>query len=61
MYLICRDLCIFPLSFIVTSLSDLGTGTVYVAPETAVYCHCFMPMDVFHDVEKEVVLAVRKA
>ncbi len=51
---------LFPLSFNITSLSDLGIKTVHVAPDTAVYCQCFMPTDVFHDVEKEVVLAVTK-
>lgn len=51
---------LFPLSFSITILSDLGTTPVYVAPDTAVYCQCFMPMDVFHDVEKGVVLAFRK-
>lgn len=54
------NLRIFPLSFNITNLSDLGTRTVYVAPDTAVYCHCFMPIDVCPDVGKEVVLAVRK-
>lgn len=33
-------------------------GPVYVAPDTAVYCRGFILMDVFHDVDKEVVLAV---
>lgn len=47
---------IFPLSCNITNLSNLGTRTVYVAPDTAVYCQCFMPMDVFHDVEKKLSL-----
>lgn len=24
-----------------------GSGSVHVAPDTAVYCRCFMPMDAF--------------
>lgn len=47
---------IFPLSCNITNLFHLGTRTVYVAPDTAVYCQCFMPMDVFHDVEKKLSL-----
>lgn len=39
---------------------NLGTRTVSVAPETAVYCQCAMPMDVLHAVQKRVVVAVRK-
>lgn len=34
--------------------------TVNVALDTSVYCDSFMPMDDFHDIEKEVILAVLK-
>lgn len=51
---------IVPLRPNITRASDWGTRTVYVAPDTVVYCHCFMPMDYVHDIEKEVAHAVMK-
>lgn len=47
---------VFPLRLNMTCASDWGTRTVYVALDTAVYCHCFMPMDDVHDIEKEVAV-----
>lgn len=45
---------IVPLSLNITNLSVLGTKAVNVA-YTAVYCQCFMPIDVFHNAKNEVV------